>query len=133
MKNLRYILVLCSIVVSLSLSAHVLVTESPRARKVALHGADRSLLISLANAANEQGLVTFRMTVSQIRFNRQRFVGKRDSDLDYAQCGDPIFIHEMSSAQGFSLYDVFHSMLARPDLLGEDDLAVLNEIYSRTS
>ena len=114
-------------------TAHVLVTESPRARKVALHGADRSLLISLANAANEQGLVTFRMTVSQIRFNRQRFVGKRDSDLDYAQCGDPIFIHEMSSAQGFSLYDVFHSMLARPDLLGEDDLAVLNEIYSRTS
>lgn len=113
-------------------TAHVLATESPRARKVALHGADRSLLISLANAANEQGLVTFRMTVSQIRFNRQRFVGKRDSDLDYAQCGDPIFIHEMSSAQGFSLYDVFHSMLARPDLLCENDLAALNEVYACT-
>ncbi len=110
-------------------TAHALVTEPPRARKVALHGVDRSLLIALANAANEQGLVTFRMTVSQIRFNRQRFYGKRDSDLDYAQCGDPIFIHEMSSAQGFAFFDVFQSMLTCPELLNKDDLAILNEIH----
>lgn len=113
-------------------TAHALVTEPPRARKVALHGVDGSLLISLANAASEQGLVTFRMTVSRIRFNRQRFVGKRDSDLDYAQCGDPLFIHEMSNLQSFALFDVFHSMLARPDLLSEEDLTALNEIYRRT-
>ena len=113
-------------------TAHLLVTEPTRSRKVALHGTNRSLLISLANAVNEQGLVTFRMTVSQIRFNRQRFVGKRDSDLDYAQCGDPILIDEMSSAQGFSLYAVYHGMLARPDLLCEDDLTALNEVYACT-
>lgn len=113
-------------------TAHALVTEPPRARKTALHGADRSLLISLANAANEQGLVAFRMTVSQIRFNRQRFVGKRDSDLDYAQCTDPIFIHEMRDAEGFALYGVLHSALARPDLLSEDDLTALYEIYRQT-
>ena len=113
-------------------TAHALVTEPPRARKVAIHGADRSLLISLANAACEQGMVAFRMTVSQIRFNRQRFVGKRDSELDYAQCGDPIFIHEMRDAEGFALYGVLLSALAHPELLNEDDLTALHEIHRRT-
>ena len=110
-------------------TAYLIATEPPRARKVALHGADGSLLISLANAANEQGLVSFRMTVSGIRFNRQRFVGKRDSDLDYAQCGDPIFIHEMASAEGFAYYCVLHDMLARPDLLTEEDFDKLSAVH----
>lgn len=110
-------------------TAYLIATEPPRARKVALHGVDGSLLISLANAANEQGLVSFRMTVSRIRFNRQRFVGKRDSDLDYAQCGDPIFIHEMASAEGFAYYGVLHDMLARPDLLTEEDLGKLSVVH----
>lgn len=110
-------------------TAYLIATEPPRARKVALHGADGSLLISLANAANEQGLVSFRMTVSKIRFNRQRFVGKRDSDLDYAQCGDPIFIHEMASAEGFAYYCVLHDMLARPDLLTEEDFDKLSVVH----
>lgn len=112
-------------------TAYLIATEPPRARKVALHGVDGSLLIALANAANEQGLVSFRMTVSRIRFNRQRFVGKRDSDLDYAQCGDPIFIHEMASAEGFAFYGVLHSMLARPDLLTEEDLGKLSVIHRK--
>lgn len=110
-------------------TAYLIATEPPRARKVAIHGADGSLLVSLANAANEQGLVAFRMTVSRIRFNRQRFVGKRDSDLDYAQCGDPIFIHEMSSAEGFAFYCLLHDMLARPDLLTEEDFGKLSTVY----
>ena len=113
----------------LVVTAHALVTEPLRARKVALHGVDGSLLISLANAANEQGLVSYRMTVSRIRFNRQRFVGKRDSDLDYAQCGDPIFIHEMASAEGFAFYCVLHDMLARPDLLTEEELDKLSVVH----
>ena len=112
-------------------TAYLLVTEPRRSRKVALHGGDGSLLISLANAADEQGLVSFRMTVSKIRFNRQRFVGKRDSDLDYAQCGDPIFIHEMQSAGNFAYYDVLHSVLARPDLLRAEDSRALQEICRR--
>ncbi|MBP3667327.1 MAG: hypothetical protein J6K29_09810 [Clostridia bacterium] len=113
-------------------TAHALVTEPPRARKVALHGADRSLLLSLAHASNEQGLVTFRMTVAQIRFNRLRFLGKRDSDLDYAQCGDPIFIHEMTSTEGFAFFDVLANMLARPDLLTEEDFYRLSVIHQKT-
>ena len=110
-------------------TAYLLVTEAPRPRKVALHGGDGSLLISLANAANEQGLVAFRMTVSKIRFNRQRFVGKRDSELDYAQCGDPIFIHEMGRAADFCLFGVLYSAVLYPDLLGEDDFDRLSVIY----
>lgn len=110
-------------------TAYLIATEPPRARKVAIHGADGSLLISLANASSEQGPVSFRMTVSKIRFNRQRFVGKRDSDLDYAQCGDPIFIHEMASAEGFAYYCVLHDMLARPDLLTEEDLDKLSVVH----
>lgn len=113
-------------------TAHALATEPPRTRKVALHGSDRSLLMSLANAANEQGLVTFRVTVSQIRFNRQRFIGKRDSDLDYAQCGDPIFIHEMSSGEGFAYFEVLHAALSHPELLSEADFHTLSDIHRFT-
>jgi hypothetical protein len=86
-------------------------------------------LISLANAANEQGLVAFRMTVSKIRFNRQRFVGKRDSDLDYAQCGDPIFVHEMGCVADFCLFGVLYSAVLYPKLLGEDDFDRVSVIY----
>lgn len=32
-----------------------------------------------------------RLNVSKILFNRQRFIGKKDGDLDYAQCGDSIY------------------------------------------
>ena len=110
-------------------TAYLLVTEAPRSRKVALHGGDGSLLISLANAANEQGLVSFRMTVSRIRFNRQRFVGKRDSDLDYAQCGDPIFIHEMGNAADFCLFGVVFDTILYPHLLGEVEFDKLSVIY----
>ena len=110
-------------------TAYLLVTEAPRPRKVALHGSDSSLLISLANAANEQGLVSFRMTVSKIRFNRQRFYGKRDSDLDYAQCGDPIFILEMGGASDFCLFAVLYSAVLYPHLLGEKDFTRLSVIY----
>lgn len=110
-------------------TAYLLVTEAPRPRKVALHGGDGSLLISLANAANEQGFVSFRMTVSKIRFNRQRFVGKRDGDLDYAQCGDPIFIHEMGGAADFCLFGVLYSAVLYPQLLGEEDFTQLSVIY----
>ena len=112
-------------------TAYLLVTEAPRPRKVALHGGDGSLLISLANAANEQGLVSFRMTVSKIRFNRQRFVGKRDSDLDYAQCGDPIFIHEMADAASFCLFAVLYSAVLYPHLSDEESLAKLSVIYRK--
>ena len=111
-------------------TAYLLVTKAPRPRKVAIHGTDGSLLISLANATNEQGLVSFRMTVSKIRFNRQRFIGKRDSDLDYAQCGDPIFLHEMGCAADFCLFGVLYSAVLYPHLLDDEDFAKITAIYA---
>lgn len=32
-----------------------------------------------------------RLSISKILFNRQRFIGKRDGELDYAQCGDSLY------------------------------------------
>ncbi len=110
-------------------AAYALVTEPHRTRKVAFHGGDGSLLITLARAADETGMTTFRMTVAKIRFNRQRFFGKRDSELDYAQCGDPIFITEMRDEVNFAYWDVLHSAVAHPLLLQENDLELLHGIH----
>ncbi len=110
-------------------AAHAMLTEPSRTRKVALHGADGSLLVTMARAANETGLTTFRITVSKIRFNRQRFYGKRDGDLDYAQCGDPIFIHELQDEEAFAYWDVLHSAVAYPCLLSDTDMDKLTEIH----
>ncbi|MBR5124357.1 MAG: hypothetical protein IKU90_04425 [Clostridia bacterium] len=113
-------------------AAHAMVSEAPKTRKVALHGADGSLLITLARAVNENGMTTFRMTVSKIRFNRQRFYGKRDGELDYAQCGDPIFVTELSDEQGFAYFAVLHSTVTFLDLLSDGDMDKLSEIYRAT-
>ena len=113
-------------------AAHAMVTEAPKTRKVALHGADGSLLVTMARAVNETGLTTFRITVAKIRFNRQRFYGKRDGELDYAQCGDPIFIHELQDEEGFAYWDVLHSAVAYPCLLTDGDMDKLTEIYRAT-
>ncbi len=70
--------------------AEGLLEGNARARKVALHGVERSLVLTFARAACEDGVTALHVTAAPLRFNRARFVGKRDSDLDYAQCGDPI-------------------------------------------
>ncbi len=101
-------------------AAHVLLTEPPRTRKVAIHGADRSLVITLAQAAGEQGSY-LRMTVAQIRFNRQRFYGKRDGDLDYAQCGDALITAEFLNARELAAR-LLPCAVALPDRLSEADL-----------
>lgn len=113
-------------------TALAMVTQPHRARKLALHGQDRSLLISLATAVNAEGLVSLRMTVSAIRFNRWRFLGKRNSDLDYAQCGDPLLLLEWAGEKGFVLHGVLHPLLARPDLLGEEESDALQCLYRYT-
>lgn len=108
--------------------AHALLTEAPRPRKVALHGADRSLLVSLARASSEYGTI-LRMTVSQIRFNRQRFIGKRDSDLDYAQCGDPLITLELADAEGFAR-SLLRSAVTDPARLDDAMLAHIDGLHS---
>jgi len=68
------------------IAATALATELPRrTRKLALHGTDRSYVVTLAPQAGQ-----VRVTLAPIRFNRQRFRGKRDGDLDYAQCGENV-------------------------------------------
>ena len=108
-------------------AAHALLTEPPRTRKVAIHGADKSLVITLAQAAGEQGAY-LRMTVAPIRFNRQRFYGKRDSDLDYAQCGDPLMTLELYNLSDFAAL-VLPSMVTLPDLLSEDQLNMICALH----
>ena len=107
-------------------TAHTLLTEPPRTRKVALHGADRSLVITLARAAGEEGSC-LRMTVAQIRFNRQRFYGKRDGDLDYAQCGDALITAEFLNARAFTAR-LLSAAVALPDRLSEADLATVDAL-----
>lgn len=108
-------------------AAHALMTEPPRTRKVAIHGTDRSLVVTLAQAAGEQGSY-LRMTVAQIRFNRQRFYGKRDGDLDYAQCGDPLITAEFVNAHGFTVR-LLPCTVALPDLLSEDQLNMISALH----
>ena len=66
-----------------------------------------------------------RLHIEKILFNRQRFIGKRDGDLDYAQCGDSIF-----DRTGSQLDDcILLAMLEAERLLTEDfpyeDVAIL--------
>ena len=66
-----------------------------------------------------------RLHVEKILFNRQRFIGKRDGDLDYAQCGDSIFDRTGSKPDDYILL----AMLEAERLLTEDfpyeDVAIL--------
>ena len=107
-------------------AVYSLLTESPRTRKIAIHGADRSFVITLAHAAGEQGAY-LRMTVAQIRFNRQRFIGKRDGELDYAQCGDPLILLEFSNAYELAAR-LLPSAVSLPERLRDADLETIDTI-----
>ena len=101
----------------------------PNTRKIALHGGDRSYIVTLSNAASEYG-TALRMTVSQIRFNRQRFYGKRDGELDYAQCGEPVITHEMAGAAVFAA-QMLPCAAALPELLGPHDTETMESIHKK--
>ena len=101
--------------------------KDPRTRKVALHGADRSYIVTLAHTASEYG-TSLRMTVEPIRFNRQRFYGKRDGDLDYAQCGSPCLIHEMSGAPALAAL-LLPCTMALPAYLREEQAACIHDLH----
>ena len=66
-----------------------------------------------------------RLHIEKILFNRQRFIGKRDGDLDYAQCGDSIFDRTGSKLDDYILL----AMLEAERLLTEgfpyEDVAIL--------
>ena len=116
------------IVSDLLAAARGLLTDS-RTRKVALHGGDRSYIVTLAHAASEYG-TTLRMTVEPIRFNRQRFYGKRDGDLDYAQCGAPVITAEMGGSRALAAL-ILPCAVARPQALSGEDLEQLEAIHRK--
>lgn len=107
-------------------ATHALLTEAPRTRKVALHSFDRSFIVSLAHAAGDQGSF-LRMTVAPILYNRKRFYGKRDGELDYAQCGAPLITMEFSN-----VYELAARLLplavSLPERLSETDLETVDAI-----
>ena len=108
-------------------TAHALL-NAPRTHKVALHGSTGSYVVTLAHAASEFG-TALRMTVSQIRFNRQRFYGKRDSDLDYAQCGSPLITTEMGGAKEFAAR-LLPCLMSCPALLDEESHRIIEAIHT---
>lgn len=61
--------------------------EDGRHHKCCLY-ADGSPAYVATVSINDERL---RLSISKILFNRQRFIGKCDGDLDYAQCGETVF------------------------------------------
>ena len=105
--------------------------SKPNTRKVALHGADRSYIVTLARTASDEYGTALRMTVEPIRFNRQRFYGKRDGELDYAQCGAPVITHEtVNDATGFASL-LLPCAVALPERLGEADFEAITAIHQK--
>lgn len=57
-----------------------------------------------------------RLNIAKILYNRQRFIGKRDGNLDYAQCGDFAFDR---TASDIEVKFVYAMMLAEHQFDGE--------------
>ncbi len=110
----------------------LLFAESAKSRKVLLSGAERAYVMTFAFVVDEEGYSVMRITAAPVLFNRQRFVGKRDSDLDYAQCGDNVLSATLNlTKQLIGLIGC--TLRSRPDLLDEElgeKADQLYEIYS---
>ncbi len=111
--------------------AEGLLRGNTRTRKVAIHGVDRTLVLTFARAACEDGATALHVTAAPLRYNRTRFVGKRDGELDYAQCGNPVLSAYWSpdcSALARTLLPV--AALAGGDVMDEDLSARIHDLYS---
>ncbi len=100
-----------------------LATEASRTRKLALHGADRSYVVTLAPQAGQ-----IRVTVAPIRFNRQRFRGKRNGDLDYAQCGENVM--DFTVPVGTLAWGTACGAVCLPTLLDDETCALVGRLYN---
>ncbi len=91
-------------------------TDSRQMRKVALIGGGQGYVLTVGEMfSDKMNQSVLRLTVAPILYNRQRFVGKRDSDLDYAQCGAPIITLTFESRYEFCGL-VLAGLSMRPDL-----------------
>lgn len=61
--------------------------EDGRHHKCCLYADGAPAYVATVSTNDER----MRLSISKILFNRQRFIGKRDGDLDYAQCGETVF------------------------------------------
>ena len=67
-----------------------------------------------------------RVSAAPIRFNKQRFRGGRDGELDYAQCGDDVLYF---TEDGYRLAGVLCAAYASVwELLEDGERAALNEL-----
>lgn len=65
-----------------------------KTRKCCLYGTEGAYVLTLAPQSGY-----FRIGAEPIRFNKQRFKGKRDGDLDYAQCGNVVIGLSLSNEE----------------------------------
>ena len=70
---------------------------------------------------------TTRLNISKILYNRQRFIGKRDGDLDYAQCGDSIYDRTNAKADEYVLLAMLEAEQAMGNDFPYEDVATLWE------
>ena len=81
------------------------------------HGGHRKCCLYAAGAPAYVATVSrnegsTRLNIAKILFNRQRFIGKRDGDLDYAQCGEFAFdrtADDMETKIAYALMQAEHA------------------------
>lgn len=94
----------------------------PQVRKVALPAGTDLYAVSLIREDAE----AVRVSAAPIRFNKQRFRGGRDGELDYAQCGDDVLYF---TEDGYRLAGVLCAAYASVwESLEDGERAALNEL-----
>ncbi len=105
-------------------------TENRKARKITLYSPGKAFVMTFCEVADETGETYMRVTVAPILFNRQRFIGKRDGELDYAQCGDNVLSTGFDSTE--ELCDVILGAVSqRTDLLDDALSQKIHELYAK--
>ncbi len=105
-------------------------TESRKPRKVVLSGGGKAYVATFCEVADTSGFPVMRVTAAPILFNRQRFIGKRDSDLDYAQCGDNALSTTFDSTSELCGC-ILGEISKRCDLLNEELAERIHELYRK--
>ncbi len=112
------------------LDTALLLTESRKTRKVLMAGMGKAFVVTFCEVADESGYSVMRVTAAPILFNLQRFVGKRDSDLDYAQCGANALSTTFDSAAELCGC-ILGGVSRRTDLLDEELGRKIHELHAK--
>ncbi len=114
------------------LDTALLMTKEPfRARKILIHGYEQSVIVTFTyTAGDESGEPAYRMTVDPIAFNRARFVGKRDGQLEYAQCAASLLVREFSPHSSLIPQFILPLAWAMPGELTEEMAEQAHNLYT---